>query len=394
MDAKQAGQREQAAANLPALISYARCMRQHAIAMPDPGPDGQLNLGRVPGISSDAGRHDPRFRAADAACRRLGRREPARLGPGASRPTVAVGTAVVHRQDLAVTDRVDGELGYRRVAPVVNRLAGTYTALPTEGSVVGRGQALYQVDGRPVVLMYGRQPAWRAFAPDISDGPDVAELEANLAAMGFARGLFGTPDAHFDWAAAAERWQHALALAQTGTVELGWVVFLPGAVRVGTHQAAVGAIASPGAQPYTATSSTRVVTVPLDADRQGEARPGAKVPIVLPDGRTTPGTIAEVGRVATAPPGAGAGDPSGRGGPDARPTVTVTVVPDNPAATGRLDQEPIQVELATDTHRGVLAAPITALLALAEGGYGLEVVDPAAGGAIRWAGWRRSNPSG
>jgi hypothetical protein len=56
--------------------------------------------------------------------------------------------------------------------------------------------------------------------------------------------------------------------------------------------------------------------------------------------------------------------------------VAVIVVPDHPAATGQLDQEPVQVELATDTHRGVLAVPITALLALAEGGYGLEVVDP------------------
>jgi hypothetical protein len=211
-------------------------------------------------------------------------------GPArASRPTVAVGTAVVQRRDLAVTDLVNGTLGYRASAPVVNRLAGTYTALPAEGSVVGRGQALYQVDGSPVVLMYGRQPAWRAFAPGIPDGPDVAELEANLAALGFTRGLFGTPDAHFDWAtrAAVERWQRAVDLARTGT---GRVVFLAGAVRVGAHQ--------------------------------------------------------------------------------------VAAVPGHPAATGRLDQEPVQVELASDTHRGVLAVPITALLALAEGGYGLEVVEP------------------
>lgn len=307
-------------------------------------------------------------------------------GPAqANRPTVAVGTAVVHRQDLTVTDLVNGTLGYPPSAPVVNRLAGTYTALPAEGSVIGRGQALYQIDGSPVVLMYGRQPAWRAFAPDIPDGPDVAELEANLAAMDFTRGLFGTPDAHFDWAtgAAVERWQRAIRLSHTGTVQLGRVVFLPGAVRVGTHQAAVGAIASPGAEPYTATSPSRVVTVALDADRQGEARPGGRVTIDLPDGRTTAGTIAEVGRVAMPPPdaGGGAGDPggggrSGAGDAGSQPTAAVTVVPDHPAATGRLDQEPVLVELATGTHRGVLAVPITAPLALAEGGYGLEVVDP------------------
>jgi Putative peptidoglycan binding domain len=189
----------------------------------------------------------------------------------ASRPTVAVGTAVVHRRDLAVTDLVNGTLGYHPGAPVINRLAGTYTALPAEGSTVGRGHALYQVDGGPVVLMYGSQPAWRAFTPGIPDGPDVAELEANLVALGFARGLFGTPDAHFDWATAAvvRRWQRAIGPARTGTVQLGRVVFLPGAVRVGAHQAAVGAIASPGAEPYTATSPT-----PRGRRRAGRRPPG------------------------------------------------------------------------------------------------------------------------
>jgi len=314
------------------------------------------------------------------------------LGSGparATRPTLAVGTAVVHRQDLTVSDLVDGELGYPPSAPVVNRLAGTYTALPAEGSVIRRGQALYQVDGSPVVLLYGRQPAWRAFALGMPDGPDVAELEANLVALGFAGGLELTPDGHFNHAStvAVERWQRALGLPQTGVIELGWAVFLPGPVRVGARQAGVGAIAAPGATPFTATSSTRVVSVALDAARQDEARPGARVTIDLPSGRTTSGTVTEVSRVASGAPAAGgsgsAGSGSGSGGDGggsgggaagAQPTVTVTVRPDHPAATGQLDQEPVQVELVTDARRGVLAVPITALLALAEGGYGVEVV--------------------
>ena len=51
------------------LTEYARCMRSHDIGMLDPTPQGQLNLGRVPGITSDFGRYSPQFRAADAACR-------------------------------------------------------------------------------------------------------------------------------------------------------------------------------------------------------------------------------------------------------------------------------------------------------------------------------------
>ena len=51
------------------LTEYARCMRAHDISMLDPTPEGQLNLGNVPGIASDFGRYSPQFRAADAACR-------------------------------------------------------------------------------------------------------------------------------------------------------------------------------------------------------------------------------------------------------------------------------------------------------------------------------------
>jgi hypothetical protein len=69
--AKAAGSAQQVATDLPALIRYARCMRTHDISMPDPGPDGELNLGPVPGLSSAYGRYTSQFRTADAACRRL-----------------------------------------------------------------------------------------------------------------------------------------------------------------------------------------------------------------------------------------------------------------------------------------------------------------------------------
>jgi len=69
IEAKQAGAAAQAAPHLPALTRYAQCMRSHDISMLDPTPLGELNLGHVPGITSDFGRYSPQFRAADAACR-------------------------------------------------------------------------------------------------------------------------------------------------------------------------------------------------------------------------------------------------------------------------------------------------------------------------------------
>jgi hypothetical protein len=67
--AKAAGASHELARWLPSLVRYASCMRSHDIPMLDPGPQGQLNLGNVPGITSDFGRYSPQFRSADAACR-------------------------------------------------------------------------------------------------------------------------------------------------------------------------------------------------------------------------------------------------------------------------------------------------------------------------------------
>jgi hypothetical protein len=67
--AKQAGANHELARWLPSLVRYASCMRSHDVAMLDPGAQGQLNLGSVPGITNDFGRYSPQFRSADAACR-------------------------------------------------------------------------------------------------------------------------------------------------------------------------------------------------------------------------------------------------------------------------------------------------------------------------------------
>ena len=68
---KQAHARQELTAWLPGLTRYAQCMRAHDISMLDPGPQGQLNLGSVPGITGAFGRYSPQFRAADTACRHL-----------------------------------------------------------------------------------------------------------------------------------------------------------------------------------------------------------------------------------------------------------------------------------------------------------------------------------
>jgi multidrug efflux pump subunit AcrA (membrane-fusion protein) len=57
--------------------------------------------------------------------------------------------------------------------------------------------------------------------------------------------------------------------------------------------------------------------------------------------------------------------------------VNVVVTLDHPNETGALDQAPVNVNVTDQSVRGVLAVPINALLALAEGGDAVEVVSPA-----------------
>jgi hypothetical protein len=246
--------------------------------------------------------------------------------------------------------------------------SSTYTQLPAIGEIVRRNGVLYEISGEPVVLLFGPVAAWRAFAPGMTPGRDVAELNSNLRALGFGASLgdaFTTATA-----AAVERLQAAHGLPETGTLLLGSVVFVPGALRVTGVTPTVGATVQPGPV-LTTTSTARVVTIALDAGQQSEVAVGDPVTITLPDEQTTPGRVTYVGTVATTPPSS---DQGGGGGGSSSPTIEVDVTPLHPAATGRLDQAPVNVSITTGTVRGALVVPVNALLALASGGYAVEVV--------------------
>jgi Putative peptidoglycan binding domain/HlyD family secretion protein len=305
---------------------------------------------------------------------------------------VPTGTATVTRTDVVQRQQVPGTIGYDGSATVVAQTAGgIVTRLPAAGAVIGRGQTVYEVDGRPVPLWYGPRPAWRAFEPGMADGPDVRALEANLAALGFDPDRAMTVDGHFSAAtrAAIRRWQRdALGLPpsrRSGAIPLGQALFRPGPVRVASASATVGVPVQPGAPILTVTSTRPVVTVALAPGFQRLVRAGDPVRVVLPDGTATPGTVQRVSRVAVLPDPAagqdgGGGGAGGGGGGAQQATIPLTIRLASPRAAAGLDQAPVQVAITTESHRGVLAAPITALLAQPGGSYAVEVVS---GGARR-----------
>src|SRR5439155_22563507 len=145
-----------------------------------------------------------------------------------------------------------------------------------------------------------------------------------------------------------------------------------GAVRVTSVTPTVGAPVQAGTV-VGVTSTRRVVKIALDASAQASVKVGDAVTVTLPDNTTTAGRVSAVGTVATTP----SSDQNG----SSTPTIEVDVTLDHPAATGTLDQAPVNVSITTDTVRNVLVVPVNALLALAGGGYAVEV--SGAGGARR-----------
>ncbi len=190
-------------------------------------------------------------------------------------------------------------------------------------------------------------------------GADVAQLEAALAELGYPA---NTTDDTFDSSteAAVGEWQKDIGAERDGVVDLGEVVFLPEAIRVIGVVAVAGTPIRDGGQVLATSSAETVVTVALPAADQGKMAEGGAVTVVLPDGTRTPGTITEVGTVAST-------DAQGES------TFEVEIVLDDPAAAAGLDEAPVDVEVLTDSREDVMAVPVTALIALREGGYAVEV---------------------
>ncbi len=306
----------------------------------------------------------------------------------AANPALPPATAKVTRTTLVETKKVSGTLGYGDAVPVGAARTGTLTWIVPEGSTVKRGEPLFKLDERPVVALYGSLPLYRTLRAGVK-GPDVEQFEENLSKLGYTG--FTVDDTYAAVTAqATRRWQADLGLPKTGAVEPGQLVVTPGAVRVAERTARVGDRVggdTGGASVLSYTGTTRLVTVGLEVADRALAAKGRTVTVTVPGQRPVKGTIAKVGTVATAPeqtgnaPGDQAGNAPGGSGStasDARIQVTVTIA--DQKKLGSLDGGPVEVDFVSHERKDVLALPVAALLALPEGGYGVQIVQ---GGAAR-----------
>jgi multidrug efflux pump subunit AcrA (membrane-fusion protein) len=300
---------------------------------------------------------------------------------GTPTPTgVHTGSASVERTTIAERTQLTGSLGHVGSYTVTAPASGTLTRAPGIGQVVRQGQALYEVDGSPVILMYGQRPVWREMYWGMTDGPDVTQLQAALKAMGYGPDL--TISDHFsqDTFFAICQWQEAVGLPVTGTVPLGQVVFLPHAIRITSQSVLLGASVQSDSTVEAGTSDQQAVIVQLPTADLPTTQVGNSVMILLPDGHTQiQGRVAAIGAAATSSTSSsdstsssGSSSTGSSTGDQSTAQVTITVKGSIP---GFIDQAQVQVFISTQVAQGVLAVPIVALRALPTGEYQVAVVN-------------------
>ncbi|MFI5981889.1 peptidoglycan-binding protein [Streptomyces sp. NPDC051555] len=293
------------------------------------------------------------------------------------RSAVPYDLVAVERGSLSSSIQLTGALVYDAPTPIVPAGKGTLTGLPSVGAVVKAGEKLYEADGQPVVLMTGGRPMWRDLGPDVPNGPDIEQLKRNLIKLGHTKGLGLSADQKFtpDTATAVKRWQKALRLKETGTVPLGSIVMLAQeSVRVQQVSAQLGSAVS-GSSAMTVTRTDLVVTVQPAENQISRFKPDGPVRAKLADGTTVEGKIRSLVRGS----GNGAEDKSGGAGDGSAAKTTVTIVLDGQERAQRAGPSAVTVNVVGDTADNALIVPVTALLALDGGGYGVRIAERADG---------------
>ncbi|MXW75442.1 MAG: hypothetical protein F4Z58_05305 [Acidimicrobiaceae bacterium] len=244
-------------------------------------------------------------------------------------------------------------------------------------------------------LFYGEGAAWRSMSIDTTPGPDIRWLETNLVALGYGDLGDIEVDEVFD-AATAEAvaaWQSDVGVMATGEVPLGQVVFIAGPAPVSALEVSRGDSVNEGAVLYELTAVELVsstvgpdgvqdqtvtaqrVTARLDLVDQDLLALGSFVVIELPDDTEVDGEVVELGAVPVIVPETGQSDESSYLDVVVAPLESV-----DPNWTGAT----VQIRFATEVAQGVLSVPVSALLALQEGGYAVEIVLP--DGSVRLVG--------
>ncbi len=250
------------------------------------------------------------------------------------------------------------------VTDIVAGLDGTVSDLAPIGTPLDHGQTLYRVDDVPIIALDPVDPVATVL---LSDSFTVTELEEALAAAGHDPDGEMTVDGVATAAteAVVARWQETIGVPVSGLAD-------PAGYHPARPDRAVAAWLTTDGQDLTtggpvlvATVSRLSVSVTVDVGEADEFTVGQVVTIELADETTVEGSVTEIGAVTQA------------GDPQSAPTQTILLAVtggDDASVIEGLIEGPVTVVSVGEVVAGATVVPTRALLALAEGGFGVEKV--------------------
>jgi len=288
------------------------------------------------------------------------------LAHRATAPNAPVLTAPVVRKRLGMTLQATGRLvaaGGETVTVGAISVPGAESIVTANvlhvGERIGNGAVVAQVAGRPVLAFAGNTPMYRSLGGGES-GPDIAQLQQDLAGIGYGiadnAGSYGPSTS----AALAELYRHdgytPPPAAPYGRGHANRLIVEPQSEIVFLHElpATVAAIKEPigksiGTPAVTLTYGLVVVDATLTAAQGYLAEPGDRATVAVSRGRPLVGVVGAIKRSVS------------------RPTATATIALSGVAAGAQIGS---QVHISIDAQSSAvptLALPIGALYASGDG---------------------------
>ncbi len=266
-----------------------------------------------------------------------------------------------------------------RQFPVVAAKESTITAAAPAGTTVATGTVLFRNAGLPVAAIEGDSSAIPVLSRTLTvgddPGADVKLLEQMLLQGGFDAGGALVVDDTFDVATATAvlTWWQSIDPAITAdpeslVVPAGSFVVVPSGLETAAAGHADGVALTADATVVVLTSPSREVstTAPIGDDTFAL---GATIDVEFPDGSVSQGVVVAVGTVATNPSNT----------PGATPSVDIAIQVDEiPESVDSFVSVPVTLRVIDQQIDGAFVVPTSALVALREGGYAVEVVTTAA----------------
>ncbi len=263
-------------------------------------------------------------------------------------------TSEVILETLESSDDYNADLSFGNERTLSARADGTITWLPEDESILEPGDVLWEIDRQPVIYVDGEIPMYRDLFNGVKKGDDIRQLEEFLIAEGYGPDGWEA-DTSFNRTTrnAVKAFQKDEGMTQNGVLGPANIVVGTTAMRVSTT-ADLGAAATDGPI-LTVTDAIAEVTMSATSRQLPLFQKSPDVLVVLADGQELSARLDET----KATPA----DESGRFG------YSLTYVVDGSVG----EAQPVKVRIVQVLASDALTVPVDALIALAEGGYAVEV---------------------